>query len=70
MHNGGCAWVVSVKQREQPRNNLYNFFIFLANWVVGQFLKKMRIGGNMSMNACARKGNGWWGGEATLKNGE
>ena len=22
------------------------------------------------MNACVRKGNGWWGGETTLKNGE
>ena len=22
------------------------------------------------MNAHVRKGNGWWGGEATLKNGE
>ena len=21
----------------------------------------------MSMNACVRKGNGWWGGETTLK---
>ena len=24
----------------------------------------------MSMNACARKGNGQWGSETTLKNGE
>ena len=24
----------------------------------------------MSMNAHVRKGNGWWGGETTLKNGE
>jgi len=30
----------------------------------------MRIGGSMSMNAHVRKGNGWWGGETTLKNGE
>ena len=36
----GYEGVVSVKQLAQPRNNLNNCFIFLANWVVGQFLKK------------------------------
>ena len=30
----------------------------------------MRIGGSMSMNAHVHKGSGWWGGEATLKNGK
>ena len=69
--------MVSVKQLEQHINNLHNWSevrdqISDLRWqrLMGQFLKKMRIGGSMSMNAHVRKGNGWRGGEATLKNGE
>ena len=69
----GCAWVVSVKQLEQHIKQLAQLVrgqISDFRWqrLVGQFLKKMRIGGNVSMNACARKGNGWRGDEITLKN--
>ncbi len=48
----GCAWVVSVKQREQPKINLNNCFYFSCKLGDGTvFEKKMRIGGSMSMSS-------------------
>ena len=74
----GCAWVVSVKQLEQHieqlaqlvRGQISDFRLKMTETDGTVFEKKMRIGGSMSMNAHVRKGNGWWGGETTLNNGE
>ena len=62
----GCAWVDSVKQLAQlVRGQRSDFRLKMAE-TGGTVFEKMRIGGNMSMNACARKGRGWECDKTTL----
>ena len=63
---GGFGQTTGTTQKQLAQ--LFYFSCKLGGGTV--FEKKMRIGGSMSMNAHVRKGNGWWGGETTLKNGE